>query len=263
MILTISGIPMVPIPHPKNYWMEGINPVTRKQWENSVTPLMAQGARFCLVEPTTDRGPLQTRQFNSREALVDVLGSKIPQHWGGNHTLEIKRGKIAVFPWLPKGSKEDLTHEDGQPVHVDWYMSKGWTLLQGGLFLLTDDQWQWSAQGGEKNLKYATATGELLGPDGEKLAHYGETSPIDVDDTRYQNGPFGLRHKTGMVREWTEKNSKENEEDRFGLRGGFYRDKGEALLVSNRNSASPTYASSGIGFRVGAPAQKSEANDNF
>jgi formylglycine-generating enzyme required for sulfatase activity len=149
---------------------------------------------------------------------------------------------------------------DQQPViDVSWYHATAWTKVQSGLYLLTDAQWEWSAQGGERNLEYGTENGKLFNSEGKKLVHYcsmqgDERTTIDVDDPRYPDGPFGLRHKSGNVWEWVERNH--NEDYQYGLRGGswYYDDLPGLLRVAYRYDVDPDYRGFHFGFRVGASA---------
>ena len=260
MTLTTSGIPMAMIPHPQGPWLEGINPVTNLQWKNGVEPLVGQGAKYCLLEPHY-RGDLTARQFGDLKGLLDTVGrDNVPDDWDGRNAVvrEVgKQGIITFFQWFPNMSRKGFDGE-GQPVvDVSWPHSKGWALSQGGLYLLTDAQWEWSAQGGERRLEYATETGKLTGPKGRKLAHCSvkteEQSTIDVNDPRYADGPFGLRHKTGNVWEWVEKNPAEKYP--YGLRGGsWYLVNPGDLRVARRDFIYPGLRGDVVGFRVGAPA---------
>lgn len=140
---------------------------------------------------------------------------------------------------------------------VSWAEAKAWTLTQSGLYLLTDKQWEWSGQGGEKKLEYATEIGKLVGSDGKKLVHCSvgtnEQTTVDVNDPKYADGPFGLRHKTGNVWEWVERNL--HEEWPYGLRGGSWRHGvPEILRAACRLFNDPDIRKHFVGFRVGAPA---------
>lgn len=220
---------------------------------------MAQGAKYCLLEP--HRGDLSARQFGDFKDLLDTVGrDNVPADWDGQEAVvrdSGKQGLIAFFQWFPKMSPKGFD-KDGQPVvDVSWAHVKGWALSQGGLYLLTDSQWEWSGQGGEKKLEYATESEKLVGPDGKKLVHCSvnteEQTTIDVNDPTYADGPFGLRHKTGNVWEWVERNP--NEEYPYGLRGGSWIDGGPVLLrVSYRGNGYPDYRDDDVGFRVGASA---------
>ena len=123
---------------------------------------------------------------------------------------------------------------------------------------MTDAQWEWSAQGGERKLEHATESGNLVGPDGKKLAHCSvetrERTTIDVNDPRYADGPFGLRHKTGEVWEWVERNP--NEKYQYSLRGGSwgYGIPGFLRVVYRLNN---------VGFRVGAPAPQHSLSGSY
>jgi formylglycine-generating enzyme required for sulfatase activity len=257
----VHGIPMALIPHPQGAWLEGINPITNEQWRKGVEPLLADGAKYCLLEPH-HRGDLSVRQFADFKDVLDIVGrDNVPKDWDGRDAIvqEVAgRGALSVFQWFPKMSRPGFDGDKQPVVDVSWYHAKGWTMSQGGLYLLTDAQWEWSAQGGEKKLEYATKSGKLVGPDGKKLAHCsvktGEKTTIDVDDPKYGDGPFGLRHKTGNVWEWAERNH--NEEYQYGLRGGsWYDDNPGDLRASFRNYFyGPDDRINSIGFRVGASA---------
>jgi len=253
--ITICGIPMSRIPHPQGPWLEGINPVTNLQWERGVEPFMNGGAKYCLLEPHY-RGDLTARHFGDYKDLLDRVGhDNVPKNWKGETTW-LKDQDLFLFQWRRTTSRNGFDGKGQPAVDVSWAEAKAWTLVQGGLYLLTDKQWEWSGQGGEKNLEYATPTGKLFGPDGKKLAHCSvgteEQSTIDVNDSLYADGPFGLRHKTGNVWEWVERNH--NEEYQYGLRGGSWiNDSPEILRVAYRlNGHVPDVRLFDVGFRVGA-----------
>ncbi|HSA58973.1 MAG TPA: hypothetical protein VLJ37_04740, partial [bacterium] len=105
-------------------------------------------------------------------------------------------------------------------------------------------------------LTYATESGKLFGRYGRKLVHFGEKCTIDVDDPQYPDGPFGLRHKTGNVNEWVERNWGRRKWDQYGLRGGCYDDGGMYLRVAWRGHPFPDICHKGFGFRVGAPVPR-------
>lgn len=258
MSLTVSGIPMALIPHSQGAWLEGIHPVTNLQWQKGVEPLISEGAKYCLLEPHY-RGDLSVRQFADIKDVLDTVGrDNVPKDWDGRNAIvqEVsRRGELAVFQWFPKMSRPGFDGDKQPVVDVSWYHAKGWTLAQGGLYLLTDAQWEWSGQGGEKKLEYATESGKLVGRGGKKLAHCSvkttEQRTIDVDDPKYADGPFGLRHKTGNVWEWVERNP--NEEYQYGLRGGCWdRENPELLRVDYRDFNMPDRRNGKVGFRVGA-----------
>jgi formylglycine-generating enzyme required for sulfatase activity len=117
--------------------------------------------------------------------------------------------------------------------------------------------------GGERRLKYATETGTLYGPKGEKLAHCSamtrEEMTIDVNDSKYAAGPYGLRHKTGNVCEWVEREL--TGERPYDIRGGSWREGSLGrLLNSYREINGPFRRSVYAGFRVGAPAARLEGH---
>jgi formylglycine-generating enzyme required for sulfatase activity len=255
------NIPMALIPHPQGPWLEGITPVTNLQWQAGVEPLMGQGAKYCLLEPDY-RGDLMARQFGNLWDVLDTLGrDNVPESWNGREVVEREipdRGALAFFRWFPKMSRSGFDGDHQPVVEVSWYHAKGWTLAQGGLYLLSDVQWEWSAQGGERGLKYATETGKLTGPKGKKLAHCSigtdEESTIGINDPRYADGPFGLRHKTGNVWEWTERNP--NKKYQYGRRGGSWGNADPELLrAAYRSGDNPGNCDDYISFRVGAPAR--------
>lgn len=254
--LAVCNIPLALIPHPQGAWLEGINPITNTQWQKGVEPFMNEGAKYCLLEPHY-RGDLTARHFGDYKDLLDTVGhDNVPKGWKGG-TIWLEDEDLFLFQWRRTTSRKGFDG-NGQPaVDLSWAEAKAWTLAQGGLYLLTDKQWEWSGQGGEKKLEYATETGTLVGSDGKKLGHCSvgtkEQVTIDVNDSKYADGPFGLRHKTGNVWEWVERNL--HEEWPYGLRGGSWNyDFPEYLRVAYRNFLNPDDPDNYVGFRVGAPA---------
>jgi len=256
MSFTVSGISMALIPHPQGPWLEGINPVTNLQWRRGVEPFMNEGARYGLLAPNR-RQELGIRNFSHLKDLLDAVGrDKVSNDWGGRAVWR-EEEDMFFFEWRRLTSRPGF-EEDGKPaVDVSWGEAKAWTLMKGGLYVLTDKQWEWSAQGGERSLEYATETGKLTGPDGRKLAHSSfktdEIGTMDVNDHEYPDGPFGLRHKTGNVWEWTERNLQEDRP--YGLRGGsWYNILPELLRVAFRLDGDPDCRVNFVGFRVIARA---------
>ncbi len=256
MSFTVCGIPMAMIPHPQGAWLEGINSVTNLQWQRGVEPLMNEGAKYCLLE-SRSRGDFTARQFGDYRDLLDTIGhDNAPKSWKGEGVM-CRPGVPPFLKWRPITSPKGFNGKEQPAVNVSWYEAKAWTLTQGGLYSLTDAQWVWSAQGGKRGLKYATETGKLFGTDGKKLVHCSvetkEPTTVDVNDPKYTDGPFELRHKTGNVLEWVEWNPDEKGE--FGLRGGSWDDDlPEYLQVAYRYDDAPISRGYFIGFRVGAPA---------
>jgi len=254
MSIIVSGIPMALIPHPQTPWLEGITPVTNEQWRKGVEPFMNEGAHYGLLT-LHERGDPSVQHFESYKNILDTLGrDKAPKNWLGE-TVWLGKPDHFLFQWRRTTSRKDFDGSGQPAVDISWAEAKAWTLMQGGLYLLKDKQWEWSGQGGEKRLEYATESGKLFGPDGKKLAHCsvgtGEHFTIDVNDPKYMDGPFGLRHKTGNSWEWVERNRDEEEE--YGLRGGAYSDEHlEYLAVTRRLNNTPHYFVDEIGFRVGA-----------
>src|SRR5262249_48139560 len=143
------------------------------------------GAEHGLLE-SDHRNHFTLRHFSNLKDALDAIGwHRAPDNWQEGETIEVERGKRAIVRWSRQVSPEGF-QEAGKPVvGVDWYMAQAWALAQGGLFLLTDEQWKWSAKGAWQNLEYATPKGQLFNSHGNRLAHCsvreGEKSTIDVD----------------------------------------------------------------------------------
>ncbi len=255
MNYTICGIPMALITHPQGSWLEGINPVTNLQWRKGVDSFWNEGARYCLLEPQI-RGEMTVRHLESLQAVFDRVGrDNLPPAWDNQKpnwqykdSLVVREvsglGEIALFAWNPTMSSQEFDGDSQPVVDVSWYHAKGWTLAQGGLYLLNDAQWEWSA-----------GKGDLLDSEGGKLAHCSigrrERKTIEVDDQKYGNGPFGLRHKMGNVSEWVERNP--GAKHPYGLRGGSWNDSHpQDLHPDIRKDERPDYHDIRTGFRVGA-----------
>ncbi len=270
MTTIVCGIPMVHIPHPQTPWLEGVNPITNLQWKNGVEPLMGQGAKYCLVE-TDGQGETTARQFRDLRTALETIGyDHVPKGWDGKSLIarEIpKRGVAGLFQWFPVMSRSGFDGNNQPVVDVSWHHAKAWTLVQGAFHLLTEDQWNWSARGGERHWEYATARGGLFDSDGRKLAHCSartkETATVDVDDARYLDGPFGLRHKTGNVYEWVEKNFGPSDyfDSEYFLRGGSWRCTDESYLRNHYHYIHHYMSLLGapldnFGFRVCTPRER-------
>lgn len=257
--ITSVSIPMAEIPHPRGGWREAVNPTTNKLWAQVAGHVLAEGGKYCALQRNL-RNEWFIEQKGSYNDLLDLVGrDRLHESLKMNEgdVLKARGLDLYGFQWTPEISPEGFNEESQPVVNVSWAHAKGWTLAVGGVYLLTDDQWEYSAKGGEKNMEYATETGELYFADGRKLAHCSwgskEERTIDVDDLRYADGPFGLRHKTGNVLEWVEENP--YEDNNIGLRGGAWNVDNEDKLrawfrddtgcISDRDDA--------VGFRVGAP----------
>ena len=127
MSFLISGIPMALIPHPQGPWLEGINPFTYLQWRNGVEPLLAEGAKYCVLEPHY-RGDFVARQFGDLKDVLDTFGrDNVPQDWDGRNVIKHEvagRGALAVFQWFPKMSPERFDRDQQPVVDVSWYHAK-------------------------------------------------------------------------------------------------------------------------------------------
>jgi len=250
------SFPMVQITHPTGDYLVAQHVASNTDWDQTARHIVSQsgtGVAYAgLVRNLRDE--YIVRPLGSANDVADFMGrdSNMPERWDGSTVV---RGGKVCFQW-----RENISFEQSngpkQPANTDWYMSQAWArTLGGGIYFLSDGQWEFAASGAGRNLKYATETGRLGGPDGKVLAYCSmreeQTRTIDVDDSRNSRTPDGIIGMTGNVGEWTDRNP--DQEYQFGLRGGSCIDRGPGgLRVDFRVSRDPGRRHGSIGVRFGA-----------
>ncbi len=224
----------------------GQTPVTNAQYAAHVdqyreNPYVLMGTSETGVTSIVARG-------GDPEALLVYLSERLPKQWDTSDPLVF--GALALFE-LRKDVSQDMSSEkfdrSNQPVvNVSWFHAFEYCVANG-LFLPSDDQWEYAARGPEGH-EYGTRSGRLT----REEAHYGSNATADVGS--YPPNGFGLSDMTGNVWEWTARNP--SHEYPYGLRGGSWLfDDPEILRAAFRDNVGrgPVDRAVVVGFRVGAP----------
>jgi formylglycine-generating enzyme required for sulfatase activity len=106
-------------------------------------------------------------------------------------------------------SPEGFDRPNQPVVEVSWFHAFEYCVANG-LFLPSDDQWKYAAQGPEGH-EYGTRSGKLT----REEAHYNRDATTDVGS--YPPNGFGLHEMTGNVWEWNARNP--DQEYPYGLQG--------------------------------------------
>ncbi len=268
------NIPMVEMKPPSANYRVSVKPNTplgnycvaqhaasNKDWDQTARHVISQsgtGVAYAALQRNL-RGEYSVRQLGNVKDVADLVGrDNMPKNWKGS-TFE--RGGVACFQWRENISSKG-SNGSKQPVNTDWYMSQAWVQTLGnGLYLLSDAQWEFAASGAGRGLDYATLTGQLVGSDGQTLAHCSivkkQTRTIDVDNPKNSRTPDGIIGMTGSVLEWTDENPAQKYP--FGLRGGSYVDGFQGYLrVDFRYGRDPHNRGNDVGVRFGAVVPRTQ-----
>ncbi len=219
----------------------GKNTVTNKEYGDWMRSLGAE-RYFLLKYDKKDSPSILARASNMEELrsipIQSTVGELIQK--GGMDTFQI----IKIEDHNPPARFD----RPKQPaVYVSWYDTAVYALMHGAM-LATEPQREFVAtEGGKK--KYATRSGKLT----KKEAHYHAKLTINVDDPRYPDGPFGIRHLTGNVWEWTANLWKAGELSRVLRGGSWHYVNPDYLRAAYRNDVNPGSRLNVIGFRLAAP----------
>ncbi len=269
------SIPMVEMKPPSANYRVSVKPNTplgnycvaqhaasNKDWDQTARHVISQsgtGVAYAALQRNL-RGEYSVRQLGNVKDVADLVGrDNMPRSWDGSTFV---RGGVACFQWRENISFKG-SNGSKQPVNTDWYMSRALAETLG-LYLLSDDQWEFAASGAGRNLEYATETGQLKGLDGQALAHCSivenQTRTIDVDDprnSRVQIGEDVIVGMTGNVWEWTDENPAQKYP--FGLRGGsFIFFNQDCLRVGYRYDYDPGIRYVDIGVRLGRAVPRTQ-----
>jgi len=152
---------------------------------------------------------------------------------------------------------------DRRPVvNVSWNDAKqyvAWLSRKTGKTyrLLSEEEWEYAAQGGAKDLWFTSRTESVL----KKIAWYGDVGEPQIVGTKKPNA-FGLHDMQGNVAEWINvcadsfetgrdpdgKDFENRRQTNCQFRGGSWKDRRLYSLLFN--TADPTHRSSDVGFRV-------------
>lgn len=163
------------------------NTVTNAQyrgWEESLGL-----RRFFLVGMEPETGWPKVMAMGTKEA--------VEQYQAG---LIAEAGGLQVWEVTPHNPDPGFDRPN-QPANVLWNSAYLFAFMHGAR-LPTEAEYEFAATHGGTQ-RYATASGELEHWE-IHTSFFGEkTATIDVDDPRYPDGPFGLRHLLGNVWEWS------------------------------------------------------------
>lgn len=225
-------------------------PVTCGEWKDWVTSC-GQNRFVAMFHKGSTGDTLIEVGENPKAILGNSFSLKNAPNWDTGEVMF--QGPLVLFqlnesPASEYSKGERVFDRPNQPVvGVSWFHAMAYCLMNGTdsyqLKLPTDVEYYYvSSNGGKQD--YGTSTGGLYGPDGKKLAHIdeykdGKGTTVDVDDPRYPLGPFEVQ-TCGNVYRWIAFNP--NEEEKYSLRGGSWRDGPDFGRTSCRG---------GSGFRPG------------
>jgi formylglycine-generating enzyme required for sulfatase activity len=220
----------------------GQTPITNAQYAAHVNRYLNRPFVFLQTDPWTHATSVFCRAKTPEEVIGD-LAKRFLKNWNNRDPF-----LFGVFTLIKLRKDMSLTGFDrpNQPVvGVSWFHAFEYC-VSNGLFLPTDDQWEYAARGPEGH-EYGTLSGRLI----EEEAHYGaKMAPANVGS--YPPNGFGLQEMTGNVAEWTARNPREHHP--YGLRGGSWGhgDDPDKLLAAYRSDGRPDICDTRVGFRVAA-----------
>lgn len=224
----------------------GQTPVTYAQYAAHVDRYLNRPYVLLMTDPQTHNTSVLCRAKSPEETLGD-LAEYLPTNWNSRDPFTF--GVFTLFHLFQL--RKDISPEGfGRPnqpvVNVSWVQAFEYC-VSNGLFLPTDDQWEYAARGPEGH-GYGTRSGRLS----EEEAHYAAEGTVDVGS--YPPNVFGLHDMTGLVWEWTARNPSQNWP--YGLRGGSWTDVNpDYLRAATRYFGHPDGRSDIVGFRVAAAPQ--------
>ena len=165
----------------------------------------------------------------------------LPKRWDTRDPLTF--GTLTLFELRKDMSHKDFDHPNQPVVNVSWFHAFEYC-VSNGLFLPSDDQWEYAARGPEGH-EFGTRSGKLT----RQEAYYASEATANVGT--YPPNGFGLHDMTGNVFEWTARNP--DQEYPYGVRGGSWDVVNPGnLRVAFRNYINPVNHRNNVGFRVGA-----------
>jgi hypothetical protein len=179
-------------------------PITNGQYSPIILRHLGEGAQYVELMRGLN-GRIAVKPLNENAAKDNFGRDKLK---AANSGEIVPQGSVFLYKLVARPSPEGFEGDQQPVVWVSSVEAEGWCeLAGGGLHLLSKEQMIFTLQGGERNLRYPTATGELFDEQGRRLLHGSlelrngrvvsarnpETSTCDVDDKRYPDGPFGTR----------------------------------------------------------------------
>jgi formylglycine-generating enzyme required for sulfatase activity len=183
-------------------------PITNGQYSPVILRHLGEGAQYVELRRGLN-GRIAVTPLNENAARDNFGPDKLEQ---ANSGKIVQQGSVFLYKLVARPSPENFDRDKQPVVYVSPVEVEGWCeLAGGGLHLLSREQMIFTLQGGERNLRYPTATGELFDKDGKRLLHGNlkledgrvvsagrldveyATSTCDVDVQRYPDGPFGTR----------------------------------------------------------------------
>lgn len=168
--------------------------------------------------------------------LVGLLSKDLPENWDTRRPR--KFGVLTLFELRKDLSPKGFDRSIQPVVNISWFHAFEYC-VGNGLFLPTDDQWEYAARGPEGH-EYGTRSGKLT----EEEANYDSRSTTEVGS--YPPNGFGLTDMTGNVWEWTAY----AREGALTQRGGSWK---RIVPATHLEPAISLDQSDSYGFRVCAP----------
>jgi formylglycine-generating enzyme required for sulfatase activity len=223
----------------------GQTPVTNAQYAAHVDRF--SDVPFVLLEtaPDTQVTSLVGRGKTPQDLFGD-FAKQLPKRWDTRDPMI--SGMLTLFQLRKDMSPKEFDRPNQPVVDVSWFHAFEYCIANG-LFLPSDDQWEYAARGPEGR-EYGTRSGRLT----REEAHYDSDATADVSS--YPPNGFGLQDMTGNVWEWTAINPTQRYP--YGLRGGSWGDDDpDYLRAACRFFSHPDLRSYRFGFRVAAALQDS------
>ncbi|OGQ06391.1 MAG: hypothetical protein A2W61_05045 [Deltaproteobacteria bacterium RIFCSPLOWO2_01_44_7] len=219
--------------------------VTNEEYDSWVKSLGAERFFLLRYDSKTDSPSIVARASSKEEVfgsgVFQIIAGELIQKGGLDFALQIVEIEDHHSP-------ENFDRPNQPGVSVSWYDSITYALMHGAR-LATEEEWEYAAtEGGKK--KYATPSGKLTNEEVHFNQDIEKGTTIDVDDPRYPDGPFGIRHLTGNVWEWTGSSWAPGSPLKV-LRGGSWNDDIlDDLRAACRSYGRPEVSDGYFGFRL-------------
>lgn len=217
----------------------GRTPVTNEEYADHAGRYLNRPYVLLQIDSETHATSILCRTKNLEEALA-IFGTNPPKKWDTRYPFCF--GKLAFFQLRKDMSPEGFDRPHQPVINMSWFHAFEYC-VSSGLFLPSDEQWEYAARGPE-GYEYATRSGRLT----QEEAQY--DCDVTADVGSYPPNGFGLCDMTGNVLEWTARNPRQKRP--YGLRGGSWLNDGPDLHSTFRRGYPPEYRSDLFGFRVAA-----------
>lgn len=223
----------------------GRTPVTNEQYAAHADRYANEPFVLLKTDSETHETSIVCRTKSPKAAIEDLTDARF-EWWNSGDPLCF--GVFTLLQLRKDMSPENFDRPNQPVVNMSWFHAFEYC-VSNGLFLPSDDQWEYAA-GGPKGYEYGTRSGRLT----REESHYGRAATADVGS--YPPNGFGLQDMTGNVWERTAYNP--SQPYAYGMRGGsWYDDDPSILLLAYRGSRHRGYGDDRFGFRVAADSRRS------